>query len=156
MQLIRHACDVSNYRFGTVMTNISLSSPQALIGDKYGPRPYPSLIEAEEFQILYDAGKAEGADVLLLDDWYIRDDNPQVAQFVLQPVTARFPFFNDEAEGNRNRKKKVRRRFLKTWTRNYIHCFLYDVITHPCPNFNGGLTKPPLKLQYGFNYIQLF
>ena len=27
----------------------------------------------------------------------------------------------------------------------YIHATQWNVITHPCPNFNSGLTKPPLK-----------
>ena len=31
----------------------------------------------------------------------------------------------------------------------YIHSFIWDVITNPCRNFNGGLTKPPLKLGHG-------
>ena len=31
---------------------------------------------------------------------------------------------------------------------NHIHCFLYGPITHPCRNFNGSLTKPPLSLGY--------
>ena len=29
-------------------------------------------------------------------------------------------------------------------------CFLWDVITHPCPNFNGSLAKLPLKLGHGW------
>ena len=35
---------------------------------------------------------------------------------------------------------------IKKWFSNYFHGFIWDVITHPCPNFNGGLIKPPLKL----------
>ena len=27
-----------------------------------------------------------------------------------------------------------------------LQFFLWDVITHPCPNSNGGLAKPPLEL----------
>ena len=27
---------------------------------------------------------------------------------------------------------------------------LCDIFTHPCPNFHGGLAKPPLKLKQGF------
>ena len=27
-----------------------------------------------------------------------------------------------------------------------VSIILCDMITHPYPNFNGGLTKPPLKL----------
>ena len=29
---------------------------------------------------------------------------------------------------------------------NYLHCFLPDVITYPCINFNFGFTNPPLML----------
>ena len=29
------------------------------------------------------------------------------------------------------------------------YSFVYDVITNPCPNFNGVLTKPPLELGRG-------
>ena len=32
---------------------------------------------------------------------------------------------------------------------NHVHSFQWNVITHPCPNFNGGLVKPPLMLRYG-------
>ena len=35
---------------------------------------------------------------------------------------------------------------IKAWTSNYISSFRWHVITHPCPNFNGALAKPPLKL----------
>ena len=27
---------------------------------------------------------------------------------------------------------------------------MWDAITHPCPNFDGGLAKPPLKLGHGW------
>ena len=30
------------------------------------------------------------------------------------------------------------------------NCFPLEVITHPCPNFNGGFAKPPLKLGIGW------
>ena len=29
---------------------------------------------------------------------------------------------------------------------DHIHCFVWDVITHPCHIFDGGLTLPSLKL----------
>ena len=31
--------------------------------------------------------------------------------------------------------------WVKEWICNHIHYFLWNVITHPCPNFNGGLTN---------------
>ena len=37
-------------------------------------------------------------------------------------------------------------RFLiRSWVNNYIDVKEWDVITHPYPNFNGCLVKPPLK-----------
>ena len=30
-----------------------------------------------------------------------------------------------------------------------IRSFLWQVMTQPCPNFNGGLAKPPWKLGHG-------
>ena len=33
---------------------------------------------------------------------------------------------------------------------NYIHCFLWEAITHPCPNYNEGLTEPLLKIMNGW------
>ena len=38
---------------------------------------------------------------------------------------------------------------IKAWISNQIQCFMWDVITHLCPNFNGGLGTPPLKLGHG-------
>ena len=35
---------------------------------------------------------------------------------------------------------------IAAWISNYIHSTLWDVNTRPCPKFNGGLVKPPLKL----------
>ena len=34
---------------------------------------------------------------------------------------------------------------FRCWINNYIHIKLWAVNIHPCPNFNGGLVKPPLK-----------
>ena len=36
------------------------------------------------------------------------------------------------------------------WITNYIHLKKLDIITHPCPNFNGGLVKPHLVLWHGW------
>ena len=40
-------------------------------------------------------------------------------------------------------------RAIKSLHCNYIDGFLWGVITHPYPKFNGGLAKPPLKLGHG-------
>ena len=33
---------------------------------------------------------------------------------------------------------------------NYTPCLIWDVITHPCPNFNSSSTKPQLNLVHGY------
>ena len=35
---------------------------------------------------------------------------------------------------------------IRAWISNHIHCIARYVVTHPCDNFNSGLTKQPLKL----------
>ena len=40
------------------------------------------------------------------------------------------------------------------WVSNYIQIQLWDIITHPWDNFNGRLTKWPLKFDiYMINFI---
>ena len=33
---------------------------------------------------------------------------------------------------------------IRSWINNHTHCFIWDVITHPYHNFNGGLTTAPV------------
>ena len=47
-------------------------------------------------------------------------------------------------------KSALRLSRIKAWISNYIPSFVWDVITHPCPNFNGSLAKLPLKLGHGW------
>ena len=50
----------------------------------------------------------------------------------------------------------VRWNIDRTCVSNYVHGFMWYEITHSCP-FNGGLTKPLLKLeQWMSNYTPLF
>ena len=37
---------------------------------------------------------------------------------------------------------------FSAWVSNHIHVKVCGVITHPCPNFNSGLTKQSLKLEH--------
>ena len=39
---------------------------------------------------------------------------------------------------------------IRTWISNCIHTTQWDVICHPYPNYNSGLTKPPLKWGRGW------
>src|SRR5579872_4504197 len=55
-----------------------------LSGKRYGWRPLPCRIEAEEFEAV--RGRMSGAaDRALLEGWYRRDDNAVPPEYVLQP-----------------------------------------------------------------------
>jgi len=55
-----------------------------LLGDRYGWRPVPATIPAEEFQSILDA-LGGGARRRLIEDWYCRDDNAVPVAHVLRP-----------------------------------------------------------------------
>ena len=38
--------------------------------------------------------------MVLLTEWFLRDDNAVPPIYVLQPITAKFPYYNDESEEN--------------------------------------------------------
>ena len=42
---------------------------------------------------------------------------------------------------------------IRTWISNYIHGFMWDVIIHQCPNFNGGAVEVRISMS---DYIPLF
>lgn len=56
---------------------------QAMIGDRYGFRPFPSSIAASEFEVLVAAVK-EDEDVAVLREWYQLDENAVPAYYGLR------------------------------------------------------------------------
>src|SRR5580704_1790384 len=56
----------------------------ALLGSRYGWRPLPQRITADEFHALLGALTADRQDVLWR--WYRRDDNALPAHYLLQPI----------------------------------------------------------------------
>ena len=58
-----------------------------LLGQRYGWRPLPSRIPAEEFQAVL-GGVPAREDRALMDGWYLRDDNAVPPEYVLRPRTA--------------------------------------------------------------------
>ena len=39
------------------------------------------------------------------------------------------------------------------WISNHIHCYIYDVITHPYTNFNGDMTELAVSDYIPFFYL---
>jgi hypothetical protein len=63
----------------------------ALLGDRYGWRPLPSQIPADEFELILDRVSDNG-DRELLQRWYTRDDNALPPECCLQPREKYGPF----------------------------------------------------------------
>ncbi|XP_070570769.1 NACHT domain- and WD repeat-containing protein 1-like isoform X2 [Ptychodera flava] len=70
------------------------------LGNKYGYRPLPPRIKAEEFEKLRDLAEATASqeDMQLLNDWYLKDTNAVPEEYVLQPITTYLKHFNNEDE----------------------------------------------------------
>src|ERR1019366_8578761 len=55
-----------------------------LLGQRYGWRPLPARIEAEEFEAVWDRFPDSGEQALV-DQWYQRDDNAVPPEYLLKP-----------------------------------------------------------------------
>ncbi|KAH3837292.1 hypothetical protein DPMN_110677 [Dreissena polymorpha] len=78
------------------------------MGQKYGYRPIPAFVEAEEFEAIRSHVVEE--DLELLDLWYVRDDNSVPPQYVLQPINTIL----------RNYDSSVRQRCVSTSALNVL------------------------------------
>ena len=58
--------------------------------------------------------------------------------------------YDRSAPGHSKHRQSTNRGRIWRSNNNYMYTKVYDVITHPCPNFNCGLAKPPLKLGQGW------
>lgn len=61
----------------------------AILGDKYGWRPLPPSVDADEFESLLE--RIDEADRELITSWYFRDDNSVPPSYLLQPISSQFP-----------------------------------------------------------------
>ena len=69
---------------------------QVFLGQKYGYRPIPTHIDAEEFNMLRDCTQNEPEELDLMDLWYRRDDNTVPAVYILQPISSILTNFNNK------------------------------------------------------------
>jgi len=60
-----------------------------LLGGRYGWRPLPARVEAQEFATVRDQIPND-ADRLLVENWYQRDDNAVPPEYLLKPRTGEF------------------------------------------------------------------
>ena len=77
---------------------------QTFLAQKYGYRPFPAKIDAEEFEKILE-GVENNDDKTLLTDWFVRDSNIVPPVYQLTPIRQKLPdYANDE---NPELKKKV-------------------------------------------------
>jgi len=68
---------------------------QAFLGQKYGYRPFPPKIAANEFEALRRELVTEEGAWSLLDTWFRKDTNSVPNVYVLQPISSVLPHYAD-------------------------------------------------------------
>ena len=85
---------------------------QALVGDRYGYRPFPRCIDAAEFETLMSVKGLTVSDVGTLTQWYQRDDNATSPCYLLQVysnvINNNNVIKNDDDNNNNNNNNSQR------------------------------------------------
>ena len=68
---------------------------QAFLGQKYGYRPFPPKIAADEFEAIRRELATEEGAWSLLDTWFRKDTNSVPNVYVLQPISSVLPDYAD-------------------------------------------------------------
>lgn len=79
-----------------------------MLGQKYGFCPFPPKISISEFEAL-TAAIEDTDDKDLIEEWFKRDDNAVPPEYLLQPVTSKFPGFVNPSS------KETRKAAWKGW-----------------------------------------
>ncbi|XP_054899849.1 LOW QUALITY PROTEIN: NACHT domain- and WD repeat-containing protein 1 [Poeciliopsis prolifica] len=66
-----------------------------LLGSRYGHRPLPRLIPEKQFEVLLSKLSKNPEGVQQLQEWFQKDSNSVPPTYVLQPIAARFPHYDD-------------------------------------------------------------
>ncbi|XP_067288484.1 NACHT domain- and WD repeat-containing protein 1 [Pseudorasbora parva] len=69
---------------------------QALLGNQYGHRPIPHLIPETEFESLVSKLSKDSESLTLLNQWFSKDSNSVPPTYILQPITAHYPHYNEK------------------------------------------------------------
>ncbi|CAH1266022.1 NWD1 [Branchiostoma lanceolatum] len=78
----------------------------AFLGNRYGYRPIPAKIEAEELDILLKKASELDMDTTVIKEWYLQDDNAVPAVCLLQPITSKFKYYTDMEPANESLRQK--------------------------------------------------
>ena len=92
------------YNIYEIILNCTIIILQTFLGQKYGYRPFPPRINADEFEKMLKAVK-QAEDETLLTDWFLKDENCVPAQYQLQPIREKLEHYADDAQPEK--KKEV-------------------------------------------------
>ncbi|XP_048404343.2 NACHT domain- and WD repeat-containing protein 1 isoform X2 [Stegostoma tigrinum] len=83
----------------------------ALVGNRYGFRPIPRVIEGEEFEELLREHSSNSQSLKLLRDWFWKDENAVPPVYILQPITTHLPDYGE----TRAERQEEHDKALRSW-----------------------------------------
>ncbi|XP_066551660.1 NACHT domain- and WD repeat-containing protein 1 [Amia ocellicauda] len=83
----------------------------ALVGNRYGYRPIPRVIQEKELELLLSKLSSDPEGVELLSMWFWKDSNSLPPTYILQPITTHLSHYDD----TRPESKELRARDVTTW-----------------------------------------
>ena len=86
---------------------------QTFLGNRYGFRPIPRIIQKEEFETLLKIAEEENLNIIEIKEWYRLDENAIPAVYELQPISSKLKYFIDMNPYNQQKRKQDK----ETWWR---------------------------------------
>ncbi|GCC16897.1 hypothetical protein chiPu_0017383 [Chiloscyllium punctatum] len=103
--LILTSCDPS-------LISVLIGIRQALLGNRYGFRPIPRVIEGKEFEELLLKHASDSQSLKLLQEWFWKDENAVPPVYILQPITTHLPDYSKMRTERREEHEKA----LQSWS----------------------------------------
>lgn len=96
---------------------------QALIGDRYGYRPFPAKIPLKEFQLFVKLGVTHNINTKMLREWYKLDHNAVSKIYQLIPITSYYPNYS-------SKNHKLRNNDREGWWKTFLELqkMLWDLV----------------------------
>jgi hypothetical protein len=131
---------------------------QTFLGQKYGYRPFPPVIPAEDFDKMLGVTEDQ-ADLDLLQKWWLKDENgfPE-CNYLLQPITDLLPYYADvEKSDEKTEVGSSGYRICGKGGQNFILKFVNHIKFHNqsfyevYPAHDGHIVDDTLKILAGVN-----
>ncbi len=115
---------------------------QALIGDRYGYRPFPSQIPSKEFELFIKLASSEDIDTTILSTWYKIDENTLDKLYQLLPITTHYPNYSSS-------DKALMAADRDGWWKTFL-----DLQRNICALVRAAVAKGEMTAERGHIYLQ--